>query len=68
MEGLMQKLFLHTYDIEADSRALKAAPENFERFRDNYPVRREFGAYTLSFDDPSVCPEAERFRKIGFRV
>ena len=67
LEGLMQKLFLHTYDIEADSGALKAAPENFERFRDNYPVRREFGAYTLSFDDPSG-PEAERFRRIGFRV
>jgi erythronate-4-phosphate dehydrogenase len=33
------------YDIEIQSNALKYNPENFEQFRNNYPIRREFHIY-----------------------
>ncbi len=67
IDELAGKLFLHTYNIESDSSALKSAPENFEQFRDDYPPRREFGAYKLSFNDPRD-PLIELFKKIGFKI
>jgi erythronate-4-phosphate dehydrogenase len=67
LERLAEKLFLHTYDIEADSAALKLEPQNFEQFRDFYPQRREFGAFTVEFEDLSD-PYAEIFRKAGFNL
>jgi len=38
---------LSTYDILADDRRLRESPESFEEQRNNYPVRREFGAFTI---------------------
>jgi erythronate-4-phosphate dehydrogenase len=43
-----------TYDIMADDRRLHEFPETFEKQRNNYPVRREFSAYTIE-----PFPEAE---------
>ena len=45
-----------SYDLEADSNRLKAAPERFEELRGNYPVRREFEAF-----------RAPRATALGFR-
>lgn len=64
---LASKLFMHTYDIFADSEKLKTAPGSFEQLRDGYPPRREFGAYELLFEYP-VDPVTEKLRKIGFNV
>lgn len=41
MLGLPPKDFSKRYDIASESTALKAAPEKFEWFRNNYPVRRD---------------------------
>lgn len=41
MLGLPPKDFSKRYDIASESAALKAAPEKFEWFRNNYPVRRD---------------------------
>lgn len=41
----LREFFLRTYDIEADSRRLKAQPDRFEALRSNYPFRREPAAY-----------------------
>ncbi len=38
---------LKVYDPHRDSEALKAHPELFEQLRENYPLRREKGAYTF---------------------
>jgi erythronate-4-phosphate dehydrogenase len=51
-DQVISQLFLHTYDIMADSKKLKAGPEYFEKQRDDYPPRREFGAYKVSFENP----------------
>lgn len=66
-DQLIQKLFKHTYDITADSARLKANPEYFERLRDDYPPRREFGAYRLKFDD-IADPVVEKMHELGFRI
>lgn len=39
--GLPPKDYSVRYDIESESIALKSHPENFEWFRNNYPVRRD---------------------------
>jgi erythronate-4-phosphate dehydrogenase len=36
-----------TYDIHKDDYAIKMAPDDFENFRGNYRVRREFSAYQI---------------------
>jgi erythronate-4-phosphate dehydrogenase len=38
----------HTYDIESDSMNLRSVPGNFEKLRGDYPLRREFGAFTIA--------------------
>ncbi len=43
-----------TYNILADDLLLRESPETFEKQRNNYPIRREFSAYTI---DP--FPEGE---------
>jgi len=47
-EKLIHNAFIHTYNILEDSIKLKASPENFESFRNNYPPRREFQAYSIN--------------------
>ena len=47
MDKMISRLFIHTYDILADSDRLKESPGDFERFRDEYPPRREFSAYRV---------------------
>ncbi len=46
-----EELFIYlaglTYDIRADSARLKQDPDSFEKQREDYPLRREPGAYTL---------------------
>jgi len=36
------------YDLADDTRRLKAAPEQFEKQRGDYPLRREFGAFVVT--------------------
>ena len=46
-EELIFKTILHTYDVEDDHLRLFRAPQDFEKQRAFYPVRREFPAYTV---------------------
>lgn len=46
-QAIIQEIFLHTYNIKNDSNRLKHSPEKFESFRNNYPVRRESGAFSV---------------------
>lgn len=66
-ESIIAEAVLHTYDIEADSDILKHQPHLFEQLRGDYPVRREFGAYSI------VCHEVPaevvtQLSSMGFRV
>ena len=56
-----------TYTIEQDDLALRSAPQDFENLRGNYPVRREFGTYTVYA--VNVTEETmSRLRMLGFEM
>lgn len=63
-EQAIAELILHTYPIRNDDRRLRQSPATFEYQRGHYPVRREFGAYTV------VCePEqAAWIESFGFKT
>jgi erythronate-4-phosphate dehydrogenase len=47
---LLYQIVQQTYNIAEESRLFKSSPTQFESFRNNYPLRREFGAFTLDSD------------------
>ena len=48
-EDLIREAVFHTYNIKNDDFMLRSNPADFEKLRGNYPLRREFPAYTLNF-------------------
>jgi len=66
-EEIVRKAILATYPISADDRDLRRNPLLFEKLRGDYPVRREFGAYTLEITnvpDHIIC----KLMEFGFRI
>jgi erythronate-4-phosphate dehydrogenase len=47
---LLYQIVMQTYNIAEESRLFKSSPSQFESFRNNYPLRREFGAFTIGSD------------------
>lgn len=66
-QEVLSEAILHTYDILADDRALRAHPEHFEQLRGDYPVRREPTAFTLRLQggDPAL---ADALAALGFHI
>ena len=64
---IISKAVLHTYDVRNDDRDLRANPAVFEKLRGNYPVRREFHAFTIK---PVNIPDKTRevLKKLRFKV
>ena len=60
-KGNMSKAILHAYDIMQDDGRLRENPRAFESLRNNYPLRREYGAYSVEGYLPDLL------MKIGFR-
>lgn len=57
----------HTYAVNDDDGRLRTSPATFENQRGDYPVRREFEAFTV--DLKHATPEVEeRLKKLGFSV
>lgn len=65
-EDLMKEAFLATYDVMQDDRTLRQSPDTFEQQRGNYPLRREYKAYTVA--GPADDPTIKAFRQLGFKV
>ncbi|WP_010661976.1 4-phosphoerythronate dehydrogenase [Marinilabilia salmonicolor] len=63
----LAKAVISTYDVNEDAKRLVEDPGNFEAIRGNYPVRREFPAWTISGADVN-----EELRKslilLGFKL
>ena len=67
MQEVLTEAILHTYDVSQDSNALRGALDQFEKLRGDYPVRREFPAFTVRLQGGT--PEmAERLSAMGFKV
>lgn len=65
--AILQHVILHTYDIRSDCARLRENPADFEKLRNNYPVRREFQAYTVA--GSNLKPDLkEKLVKLGFKV
>ncbi len=64
---VMNQAILSTYAVETDSARLKSAPLDFEYLRNHYPIRREFGFYTVSLKDSSTEIEG-LLSAIGFNT
>ena len=65
----LQKAILHSYNIEEDSLKLKNNPNDFEFFRNYYPLRREFPAFFVEGENTELrlLSVVELLQKIGFR-
>jgi erythronate-4-phosphate dehydrogenase len=64
---IIRKAILHTYPIERDHDLLVNKPDNFELYRQNYPVRREFFAYTIHLNNADR-DLSQMLQNIGFRI
>jgi erythronate-4-phosphate dehydrogenase len=66
-EEILREAVIHTYNIDEDSTRLRLSPPDFEKLRGDYPIRREFSAYTADLKGGT-----EKVRQIlnelGFRI
>jgi erythronate-4-phosphate dehydrogenase len=62
---IIREAVFHTYNIVEDSRKLQLSPSDFEKLRGDYPVRREFPAFTINLHEGT--PEIYTIlRDLGF--
>jgi len=66
-EEILRKAVLHTYNIVEDDIRLRFEPTHFEKERENYPVRREFNAYTVELRDGND-EISQLLQSLGFKV
>ncbi len=66
-EDVMREAVLHTYNIDDDSLKLKRKPSEFEKQRGDYPLRREFPAYTVILKGGTRNTRM-MLRNLGFKV
>ncbi len=66
-QDIFRELSLLSYNILQDSDNLKKSHETFEQLRENYPIRREPGAYMLKLFD---CDDEKLkfIREMGFGI
>lgn len=67
LQEVLTEAVLHTYDIEADSNALRADLGAFEKLRGDYPVRREFTSFSVRLHG-GTPQMAEKLSRLGFSV
>ena len=67
LQDVLTEAILHTYDISADSEALRAHLGDFEKLRGDYPIRREFTSFTVKLTG-GTGDMALRLSKLGFKV
>ena len=60
--------YVPTYRIKDDDARLRSDTGSFEKQRADYPVRREFPAFTVSLDNDTDGRAAVILREIGFNV
>lgn len=66
-QEIIAKAILHTYDIRNDDQDFRKNTAQFEQLRGDYPVRREFPAFTIV--PKNIANETlEVLKKLGFTV
>lgn len=64
---IVKKAILHSYNIMEDDVKLRFDPSHFEKIREEYPVRREFSAYSVKLNGGSQNA-ARMLTDLGFIV
>jgi len=66
-QKILSEAILATYDIREDDSRLRESIATFENQRGDYPVRREFPAYTIAgkFSNPKII---DKLRRLGFQI
>jgi erythronate-4-phosphate dehydrogenase len=66
-QEIITEAVLRTYDIDRDNINLRFSPADFEKQRGEYPLRREFPAFSVV---PENCPEdaVNILKGFGFRI
>lgn len=67
MQEVLFDLVKSTYDIMRDDKLLRNETDNFEKLRENYPFRREFGAYSFKISNLSEENKMSLIR-LGFNI
>jgi erythronate-4-phosphate dehydrogenase len=65
--SILAEAVLSTYDIETDDEALREDPQQFEKLRGDYPVRREFATYTIKVKNVEETIKL-KLLKLGFHI
>lgn len=66
-QEVLSKAILHTYDIRNDNADFRRNTTLFEQLRGDYPVRREFPAFTISHKNINV-DTVEKLKQLGFNI
>lgn len=66
-QEIISKAILHTYDIRNDDKAFRTNTELFEQLRGDYPVRREFQAFTIKTTHVDTIT-IDKLKQIGFVI
>lgn len=67
-QEVLADAILHTYDIRTDDAALRADIASFEKQRSNYPVRREFPAFSVKLQNDDTGRSTVFLREAGFYI
>lgn len=66
-EQILLEAVKFTYDVKEDDKRLRAAPGNFEKLRETYPLRREFPVFKVELLNGNG-DIAEILGKLGFCI
>lgn len=67
IQEVLCEAVLHTYDVSEDDARLRKNPEHFEILRGDYPVRRDFSAFSIELIDGSPAA-ALALKNLGFSL
>ena len=67
-QEVLADAILHTYSIKADDAALRASVATFEKQRSDYPVRREFPAFSVKLPNDDSGRSTVFLREAGFNI
>jgi Phosphoglycerate dehydrogenase and related dehydrogenases len=66
-EEIIREAVMHTYNIDKDNSSLRLFPQDFEKLRGNYPVRREFTSYSVKLKNGSEKAQ-KTLASLGFGI
>lgn len=67
-EAIIEKAVMCTYDVKQDDLSLRRNPGDFEKIRGDYPLRREYTAYSVVLENLMNPGVAKTLRKMGFLI